>query len=80
MTLVLCLDSGEDSTCKSWALSAYNFMCGASPIAQKLTKEEKIAAQTAMTSIKENPFWSRFCDYNAMIAVGITCFIIGFYV
>ena len=66
-------------TAMSTFRKAYSFMCGASPVPQKLTKEQKLQMALDMTSITENPFWSRVCDYNAVIAVGVTCFIIGFY-
>ena len=57
----------------------YSLICGSSPVPEKLTKEQKLQMALDMTSITENPFWSRVCDYNAVIAVGVTCFIIGFY-
>lgn len=32
-----------------------------------------------MTNITEDPFWSRVCDVNAVIAVALVCLAIGFY-
>ena len=54
----------------------YNWACGFSESSQtKLTRAQKFE----MMDISENPFWSRVCDVNAVLAVAVTCFIIGFY-
>ena len=45
----------------------------------RLTKEQKEEIREKMTNIDEEPFWSTVCDVNAVIAVALTCFIIGFY-
>lgn len=58
----------------------YNFMCGVPVEPPKhMTKEQLKAQMDAMTSITENALWSRVCDYNAVIAIALTCLIIGFY-
>jgi sodium/glucose cotransporter 9 len=57
----------------------YNFICGVSLEPVKLTKDEQLAVDKEMTNIDENPFWSRICDVNAIVAIALTCFIIGFY-
>ncbi|XP_041368703.1 sodium/glucose cotransporter 4-like isoform X2 [Gigantopelta aegis] len=44
-----------------------------------LSKEERLALQVKMTSIKENPKWRLILNMNAIILMGITAFIIGFY-
>jgi len=31
------------------------------------------------TNIDEDPTWAKVCDYNAVAALAITCFVIGFY-
>ena len=54
-------------------------MCGSQDDKMKLKKSEKIEQRLIMTSIVENPFWSKVCDVNAVIAVSLTCLIIGFY-
>ena len=59
---------------------AYNVACGVSDIIPaKLTKEEKAAAVMKATNIDEDPTWAKVCDYNAVAAIAITCFVIGFY-
>jgi sodium/glucose cotransporter 9 len=50
---------------------------GAPP--EKETKEEKAEYRKTLTTIEEDPYWSRVCDINAVIAISVTCFIIGFY-
>lgn len=58
----------------------YNFMCGVSVEPPKhQTKEQLKEQMDAMTNLTENAFWSRICDYNAVIAIALTCLIIGFY-
>ena len=58
----------------------YNVVCGVTDIVPtKLTKEEKHAAMMKMTNIEEDPLWAKICDYNAVTAIAITCFVIGFY-
>ena len=58
----------------------YNWACGFSDDPPpKLTKEQKEAARRALTDIQENPTASFLCDINAVIAIAVTCFVIGFY-
>ena len=57
---------------------AYEWFCGSTSTI-KLTRAEKAEQLEQLTNIEENPFWSRVCDVNAIIAVALTCFIIGFY-
>jgi sodium/glucose cotransporter 9 len=58
----------------------YNLLCGFSDKkAPKLSEEEKAQNRKDMTSLVENPTASKLCDINAVIAIGVTCFIIGFY-
>jgi len=58
----------------------YNVVCGVSDIVPpKMTKEEKAAALMKSTNIEEDPLWAKISDYNAVGAIAITCFVIGFY-
>merc|ERR550532_646413 len=57
----------------------YNFMCGSQDGAVKLKLSEKIEARRIATSVIENPYWAKVCDINAIIAVSLTCLVIGFY-
>lgn len=58
----------------------YNSFCGFNTTPPpKMTKEEEAEMKKQATDIKENPFWSKVCDINAVIAIAVTCFIIGFY-
>ena len=58
----------------------YNWICGYQDgPKEKMTEEQKAEFRKQLTNIEENPFWSQICDINAIIAVGLTCFIIGFY-
>lgn len=58
----------------------YEIMCGVTDIVPvKMTKEQKIANWKLMTNIIEEPYWRKVCDWNAVVAVAATCFIIGFY-
>ncbi len=64
----------------SSAKNIYNMLCGFNnkPL-PKLTPEEKAAQRAKMTNITENATVSKLCDINAVIAIAVTCFIIGFY-
>lgn len=58
----------------------YNSICGFNTEPPpKLTKEEEATMRKAQTNIDEDPFWSKVCDINAVIAISLTCFVIGFY-
>jgi len=58
----------------------FNKLCGFSETpAPKLTKEQEAEFRKSLTTIEEDPYWSKICDYNAVLAIGVTCFIIGFY-
>lgn len=62
------------------ARKVYNFVCGVSDAKPpKLTKKEKEELRQKATSIEENKLWSKICDINAVIAIAVTCLIIGFY-
>jgi len=58
----------------------FNKACGFSnepPV--KISKEEQAEFQKNLTAIVEDPYWSKVCNYNALGAIAVTCFIIGFY-
>ena len=58
----------------------FNKACGFSDTpTPKPTKEEKAAYKKSITTIEEDPYWSSVCDWNAVVAIAVTCFIIGFY-
>jgi hypothetical protein len=58
----------------------YNVICGVSELVQpQLTKEQQAEQLKLMTNIEEDPLWARLSDYNAVAAIGFTCFIIGFF-
>jgi len=60
--------------------NVYNKVCGFNkPPVPKLSAEEAAALRVKMTDIHEDPLWSRVCDINAIVAISVTCFIIGFY-
>lgn len=64
----------------STSKNIYNKVCGFNkPPPPKLSDEEKAEMRRIMTNIHEDPTWSRICDINAVIAISVTCFIIGFY-
>ena len=64
----------------SRAKNIYNTVCGFNrPPPPRRSKEELAEIRRKLTDIDEDPFWEKVCDINAVIAVAITCFIIGFY-
>ncbi|XP_069498337.1 sodium/glucose cotransporter 4 [Ambystoma mexicanum] len=63
-----------------WWKKAYFWMCGLSTSPTvKLTKEEKVALEKKLTSIKENPFWRTFCNINAIVLLTVNVFLWGYF-
>ncbi|CAH1777913.1 unnamed protein product [Owenia fusiformis] len=65
----------------SKARKVYNFICGIEPeqTKTKLSKEAAAAIRAEMTDIAETPFLSNIMNINAIIAIAVTCFLIGFF-
>jgi len=57
----------------------YNAACGFGESGPKLTEEEAAEQRKIMTDISEDPLITQICDINGVLAVTLTCFIIGFY-
>ena len=62
------------------ARRVYNLICGVSDNqSPKMTKQQRETQKRELSSIDENPTWSRICDINAVVVLCVACFIIGFY-
>ena len=59
--------------------TAFFWICGI----ENMTGDNENAVQQASevidTSIDQEPFWATFCDLNAIIAVGLSCFCFAFF-
>ncbi|XP_071097640.1 sodium/glucose cotransporter 4-like [Haliotis cracherodii] len=60
-------------------MSRLEMCCGLQKRPDKLSEDEAKAIQAKLTSIKEKPRTKLLLDINAVILLGITAFIIGFY-
>jgi hypothetical protein len=56
----------------------FYFICG---LESKINEnnQEEIEETKMDTSIDENPFWSRFCDINAIAAMSLAGFAVAFF-
>jgi sodium/glucose cotransporter 9 len=57
---------------------AFFFICGIESQIDK-NETEEIEETNMDTSIDEDPFWSRVCDINAIIAMSLAGFSIAFF-
>lgn len=57
---------------------AFYFICGLESQINPNANDE-IEKTTMDTSIDEDPFWSRFCDINAIIAMSLAGFSVAFF-
>ncbi|XP_046576240.1 sodium/glucose cotransporter 4-like [Haliotis rubra] len=75
-------DAGDDpnngNEAPEW-LSRLQACCGLQKRPDRLSEDEAKAIQAKLTSIKEKPKTKLWLDINAVILLGITAFIIGFY-
>ncbi|XP_035662355.1 sodium/glucose cotransporter 4-like [Branchiostoma floridae] len=61
----------EDEAPPKW-LRVYDFICGT-------TSSEADQSQQALPSIKEDPFWRRVLNINAIVCVTVAVFLFGFF-
>lgn len=58
----------------------YNWVCGISDKPKpKITPEEKALIRKKMTSLDEDPYWSKIVNIVAIVAAVVTAFLLGFW-